>query len=42
MVTYALYGAAIVVVLFMLLFGGRVVVDAIRQKRVKRMSRSNP
>jgi hypothetical protein len=42
MATYVLYGAVIVIVLFILLLGGRAVVDALRQKRVKRMSRSNP
>jgi hypothetical protein len=42
MVTYALYGAVVVIVLVVLLFGGRAIVDAIRQKRIKRTIRSNP
>jgi hypothetical protein len=42
MVTYALYGAVIVIVLVVLLFGGRAIVDAIRQKRIKRTIKSNP
>jgi hypothetical protein len=42
MVTYGLYGAVIVIVLIVLLFGGRAIVDAVRQKRVKRTIRSNP
>jgi hypothetical protein len=42
MVTYGLYGAVMVIVLVVLLFGGRAVADAIRQKRIKRTIRSNP
>jgi hypothetical protein len=42
MVTYALYGAVMVIVLVVLLFGGRAIVDAIWQKRIKRTIRSNP
>jgi hypothetical protein len=42
MVTYALYGAVIVIVLVVLLFGGRAIVDAVRQKRIKRTIRANP
>jgi uncharacterized protein YneF (UPF0154 family) len=40
--TYVLYGAVVVIVLVVLLFGGRAVVDAIRQKRIKRTIRENP
>jgi hypothetical protein len=42
MVTYGLYGAVMVIVLVVLLFGGRAIVDAIRQKRIKRTIKSNP
>jgi hypothetical protein len=42
MVTDILYGAVVVIVLFMLLFGGRAIVDALRQKKVKGTSRTHP
>jgi hypothetical protein len=42
MVTYSLYGAVIVIVLVVLLFGGRAIADALRQKRIKRTIKSNP
>jgi hypothetical protein len=42
MVTYALYGAVLVIVLVVLFFGGRAIVDAVRQKRIKRTIRENP
>jgi len=42
MVTDILYGAVVVIVLVVLFFGGRAIVDAIRQRRIKRTIKSNP
>jgi hypothetical protein len=42
MVTYGLYGAVMVIILVVLLFGGRVIIDALRQKQVKGTSRTHP
>jgi hypothetical protein len=42
MVTYALYGAVIVIVLVVLFFGGRAILDAARQKRVTGAAKTYP